>query len=137
MKHFIVLLAVLPILLMFLLQFSLDQINNHRIGRFQEYVYAAKEEAKQKGCFSEEIKKELIKNISNSFDINEEDILLELDETPRYRTDIFDERELIHYKISVPIEKIMAGNVFLGISDEDNRGMYTVESWTASERIRN
>ena len=62
---------------------------------------------------------------------------LVLDETPKYRTGDFDQRELIYYKISVPIEKIMAGNRFFGISDEDNMSMYTIESWTASELIGN
>lgn len=136
MKHFIVLLAVLPIMLVFLFQFSLDQMNNHRIGRFQEHVYAAKEEAKQQGCFTEGIKVDLINNICKTFTITKEDISLELDEVPKYRSDIFDERELIHYKVSVPIEKVMAGHTFLGISDEENKTRYTIESWTASELIR-
>ena len=46
MKQFIVLIAVLPIMLLFLLQFTLEQKNSLAIGRIQDITYAAKEEAK-------------------------------------------------------------------------------------------
>jgi len=136
MKQLIVLMGVLPILLVFLMQYALDQRNSDNISRFQEYVYQAKEQAKQKGCFTPEIREELIGKIERAFDVEEEDMIIELEEVPQYRTSVFDERELIHYRISVPIDRIMAGNRFFGISDEENRGMYTIESWTASELLR-
>lgn len=136
MKQFIVLMAVLPILVLFMLQFMLDQKNHDNIGRLQEYVYTAKEQAKQKGCFTWEIRKEMVDKIKESFQIEEGEMVLILDDVPRYRTTGFDERELIHYQVSVPIKKIMAGHRFFGISDEQNRGMYTIENWTASELLR-
>ncbi|MDF2654546.1 MAG: hypothetical protein K0R19_1020 [Bacillota bacterium] len=136
MKQFIVLMGVLPIMLVFLFQYALDQKNNDRINRFQEYVYQAKEQAKQEGCFTPKIKSELTDKIEGTFGIQEEEMILVLEQVPQYRTAEFDERELIYYKVAVPIEKIMAGNRFFGISDEDNRGMYTIESWTASELLR-
>lgn len=128
--------GVLPIMLVFLLQYSLDQRNNDNINRLQECVYQAKEQAKQQGCFTPEIKEELIGRIKNNFGVEEEDMVIVLEEVPKYRTTSFDQRELIYYRVSVPVEKIMAGNRFFGISDDENRGMYTIESWTASERIR-
>ena len=136
MKQFIVLMGVLPIILVFLFQYALDQKNNDQINRLQEHVYQAKEQAKQEGCFTPRIKEELVAKIEDSFGITEDEMVLVLEEVPQYRTTAFDERELIYYKVSVPIEKIMAGNRFFGISDDDNRGMYTIESWTASERLR-
>lgn len=136
MKQLIVLMGILPILLVFLLQYSLDQRNNDNISRLQECVYQAKEQAKQQGCFTPEIREDLIDKIERNFDIREEDMEIVLEEVPKYRITSFDERELIYYKVSVPVEKIMAGNRFFGISDDENRGMYTIESWTASERIR-
>ncbi len=136
MKQLIVLMGVLPILLVFLFQYALDQKNNNHIERFQECVYQAKEQAKQEGCFTPDIKQEMIGKIKTDFDVTEDEMEIVLEEIPQYRTSVFDERELIYYKVSVPIDKIMAGNGFFGISDEDNRGMYTIESWTASELIR-
>lgn len=136
MKQLIVLLAVLPIMLIFLMQYALDQRNNDNISRFQECVYQAKEQAKQEGCFTPEIKKDMIGKIKRDFHIEEGDMVIELEEVPQYRTSVFDQRELIYYKVSVPLEKLMAGNRFFGISDSENRGMYTIESWTASELLR-
>lgn len=135
MKQFIILIGVLPILLIFMSQYILEQKNNHNISVLQEYVYAAKEEAKQEGYFTEEIKSDLIGKISSQFAIEPSEIHVELEEVPKYRTSQFEERELIHYKVTVPIEKIMAGSAFFSISDEENRGQYTVESWTASEKL--
>jgi hypothetical protein len=136
LKQLIVLMGVLPILLVFLMQYSLDQQNSDNISRLQEYVYQAKEQAKQKGYFTFEIREEMIGKIESAFNIDEDDMVIDLEEVPKYRTSVFDERELIHYRVSVPIDKIMAGNRFFGIPDEENRGMYTVESWTASELLR-
>ena len=135
MKQFIILMGILPFLFLFLLQYTLDQQNSRHIARFQEHVYTAKEKAKQEGRFTGEIKKELVQKIAGDFDLDEGDIQVTLEEIPKYRTNIFDERELIHYKVSVPIDKIMAGNKFLGIPDDENSYMYTIESWTASEFI--
>ncbi len=136
MKQMIVLMGVLPILLIFLAQYTLDQKNNDNINRLQECVYQAKEQAKQEGCFTDEIKEALIDKIENYFFISGDEIEIVLEDVPKYRTSAFDERELIYYKVSVPIKKIMAGNRFLGITDEDNSGIYTIESWTASELIK-
>lgn len=136
MKQLIVLMGILPILLIFISQYTLDQKNNANISRFQECVYQAKEQAKQKGCFTPEIREEMVNKIEDYFDISEEEMDIVLEGIPRYRTSVFDDRELIYYKVSVPIKKIMAGNNFFGISEEENRGMYTIESWTASELLR-
>lgn len=136
MKQLIVLMGILPILLVFLLQYTLDQKNNDNINRFQECIYQAKEQAKQKGCFTPEIREEMVNRIEDNFDIEEQDMVIVLEEVPQYRTSVFDQRELIYYKVSVPLVKLMAGNRLFGIPDEENRCMYTIESWTASELIR-
>lgn len=142
MKQFIVLLAVLPLLLVFFVQFSMDQMTHARIGLFLDYVYTAKEEAKQEGLFTEEITDKLRENISMSFDIKPSDVVIEATETVRYRmmqgcgfeAEDF-ERGLIYYKVSVPIAEMMAGRRLFGIKKEDNTGYYTIESYTASELL--
>jgi len=142
MKQFLVLMAVLPLLLVFLVQFSLDQINNSRLGLLSDYVYTAKEEAKQEGYFSEEILNELRSNIAKAFDIMPSDIIIQATQSVRYRVMSTDslsednfERGLIYYKVSVPIQEIMAGRRLFGIKEEDNSYYYTIESYAASERL--
>ncbi|NCB41082.1 MAG: hypothetical protein EOM59_00425 [Clostridia bacterium] len=142
MKQFIVLLAVLPLLLVFFVQFSMDQMNNARIGLFLDFVYTAKEEAKQQGCFTKEITDQLKENLSEAFDILPSAVIIQTTESVRYRmmqgdgtseTDF--ERGLIYYKISVPISEIMAGRRLFGIHKDDNMCYYTIESYTASELL--
>lgn len=138
MKQLIVLAAILPLMLIFMAQYTLDQRNSTTANILQEQVYTAKELAKQEGCFTEAIKNELKQNISLTLDIDEEDILIVATETRQYRINYFDpmhERGLIHYSVSVPIGKIMVGGSILGIGDEDNSVIYTVTGSTASERL--
>lgn len=138
MKNFIVLAAILPLMLVFLLQFTLDEKNSAAVGRFQEYVYTAKEQAKQEGCFTPEIREKLKRDVAAAFHISEADVQIEAEDKVQYRTDRFTgsgKRGLIHYKISVPLNQLMAGRRMFGIKEEDNRGMYTIESDTASERL--
>lgn len=138
MKNFIVLAAVLPLMLVFLLQFAVDQKNSASVGRFQEYVYTAKEQAKQEGCFTKEIQKELKQNVAAAFQISEDEVKIAATETRQYRVNGFSangERGLIHYKVTVPLKTLMAGRRLFGIKEEDNQGLYTIESCTASERL--
>ena len=135
MKQFIVLLGVLPFLLLFMMQYSIEQQNHYRISLLQQSVYEAKEQAKQDGCFTSANIKALKKRISERLRIAEEEIMIDATTVPKYRVNTFDERELIHYKVQVPIKEIMAGTSFLGISEEENRMLYTIENDTASERL--
>ncbi len=138
MKQLIVLAAVLPLMLVFMAQFTLDQKNSAVIGMLQQQVYTAKEQAKQEGCFTPKIKEDLKKGISTKLGIPEQDILIVATESPIYRINYFDqegERGIIHYSISVPLDKIVAGGGLMGISPEENKGMYTVEGTAASEKL--
>jgi hypothetical protein len=128
--------AVLPLLMVFVMQFALEQMNQGRIAALQELVYGAKEQAKQEGRFTPAIKSALARDIAERFRISESEVVIEADNRVKYRRNKFDEREMIAYRIEVPIEKIMAGNRLLGISDEANAGRYVIEGSTASEKLR-
>ena len=144
MKQFLVLLAVLPLMLVFFVQFSMDQINSSRIGRLSDLVYAAKEEARQEGCFTDEIRARLTAQISNEFGIDPSLVLIEAtgEQDRRYRIMSADgygasdwERGLIHYRISVPVGEIMAGRKLFGIREEDNTYNYVIDSLAAREKL--
>lgn len=134
MKQFIVLMAVLPIMLLFLLQFTLEQKNSLVIARVQDFTNAAKEEAKQEGYFTEEIKERLKSKISQATGISAEKIVIESENSAKFRYNIGNDR-LIYYRVEVPIEEVMAGSRFLGISQEENSYVYVIDSYTASEKI--
>lgn len=138
MKQLIVLAAVLPLMMIFLVQFGLDQKNNLVMSILQQEVYTAKEEARQEGYFSEDIVNRLKDGLSSKLGISREDILVVATDTPKYRVNYFDpakERGLIYYSVSVPVDKLMAGGNILGIKSEDNQTVYTVEGMTASEKL--
>lgn len=143
MKNLIVLAAVLPFLLIFMMQFTLDQRNAGNVSRLQSYVYTAKEEAKQEGCFTDDIENRLCERIARDFQIKKSEIQIEATKEIQYRVNRFEIeygkkipiRGTIYYKVAVPIERVIAGNRFFGIKDKDNKGEYVIESYTASERL--
>ncbi|MDR2295971.1 MAG: hypothetical protein LBD95_04155 [Clostridiales Family XIII bacterium] len=136
MKQFIVLAAMLPLIMVFIMQFALEQTNQGRIAALQELVYGAKEQAKQEGRFTPAIKAALARDIAARFKLAESEVVIEADNRVKYRLNEFDEREMIAYRVKVPIEKIMAGNRLMGISDAENAGVYIIEGSTASEKLR-
>lgn len=142
MKQLIVLSAVLPLMLVFLLQFTLDQKNAYNISQFQELVYTAREQARQEGCFTRDIESRLKKEVAQTFGIPEGEIQMDATRTIQYRVQSaegFDpngrRRGMIHYRLTVPIGRLMAGHRLFGIRDTENRGSYTVEGYAASERL--
>ncbi|MCF0150503.1 MAG: hypothetical protein HUJ80_03740 [Firmicutes bacterium] len=143
MKQFIVLCAVLPLLMVFLLQFALDQQNDVRIGIVNDIVYAAKEEAKQEGCFTKEIQSRMREQIAGRLHVSPQEIRITATETPRYRitetehlTESRIRRGMIEYEVIVPVGPLMAGRSLFGLKEQDNICWCTVAGSTPSERLR-
>lgn len=123
MKQFIVLCAVLPLLLIIMIQFTLDQITAHKISMVNELVYSAREEAKQEGCFTDSIKEKLHNDLLD-LGFDEENITLNLDSN-------FHERgSLIEYEVKVKLEHAMVKAMV-----NDDSYCYTIKSYTASEAL--
>ena len=135
MKQLIVLMAVLPLMLVFIMQYAFEQHNSSNVNKLQNCIYTAKEQAKQDGYFKDETIQALKAEIAETFGIEETEVLFEGTTVPKYRVNQFDERELIYYKIGVPISKLMAGTKLFGIKAGDNQMIYTIENYTASERL--
>lgn len=134
MKQFIVLMAVLPIMLVLLLQFTNDQANSEKVAFVQSVVYAAKEDAKQEGCFTDGIKERIVSDICRGLSVPPEYVEIEADDEVKYRYAEGDGR-YINYRVSVRLDDVMAGGRLLGIEEEENFTTYVIDSYTASERI--
>ena len=136
MKDLIVLIASLLILLTFPLQYVQEQYNYQKKCLVQKYVNNAKEKARVKGRFTDEIINELKTNLLTTFkDIDESEIIINVTTTPKYRINEFNERELIYYDIEIPIKKIIAANKFWGIDANSNKANYIIKGYTSSELI--
>ena len=138
MKQLIVLAGVLPLLLVFMMQYTLDQRNNAQISWLQDQVYAVKEEAKQEGYFTSEMVEDLRQTIADKMDLEPYEIMISATASPKYRINDFEEsksRGMIQYRIEVPMKQLMAGGKLFGISKEANQGTFVIEGITASERL--
>jgi hypothetical protein len=137
MKELIVNVGILLLLLAFPMQYALDQHNHHKKSEFQYYVNAAKEKAKQEGYFTDQILNEFTNNVTDALNIPKSKIIINVTKTRKYRTNEYDERELIYYEFSIPINNIIAVNHLWGIPDANNKMMYTVNGTTTSEALLN
>ncbi len=134
MKQFIVLAAVLPIMLVFVMQFVCDQSTNRKIDAVQSVVYAAKEEAKQAGCFTDDIVSCLKRDAAAAAGVTESEVEVITDGVVKYRYGSGSDR-LIYYTVKVPIRGVMAGASMFGIDDGENGYVYVIDSYTASEKV--
>lgn len=135
MKQFIVLTAVFPLLMVFLLQFSAQQNTDIRIQMIDQAVYAACEEARTEGRFSADNVAGLRKKLSDIAHCDRDSVKIEVSEETRYRTGSYNEREMIDYHIAVPVNGFMAMPGLFGISDRENCLIYEIENSVPSERL--
>ena len=138
MKQFIVMAAVLPLLLVFLISFSEIQEQNTVMAAVDDTVYAAKEMAKQEGCFSRKVqdwlKTELCRRIRG---LEKNDIIIGsgTDTRPVARVGSAEGSSgLIHYQISVPMPRRNSG-ALLGVKQDGKPKHYVIDSYTTSEYL--
>jgi len=136
MKTFIVTIAAVILLMVFPMQNVQDIVNSHKIERFDEIVYSACQKARTDGRFTESNISQLKSDILAEFpDISEDEIIMEVTTSMKYKRFEFDTREAINYKIGIPIKRVVNLGKFLGIEDEDNRFNYIMEGYVLSEAV--
>ena len=140
MKQFIVLLATVPLLLIFMVQFSMDQAYSAKVTVINDCVYTAKEQAKQQGCFTSEILDELRTNLSMRLDISVSEIIVDpiTDVAPSVKYRLSSDTEtweasLIRYKFYVKVGDVLAGRSLL--RSDAKEYYYVAEGQTTSERL--
>ncbi|MGN0710633.1 MAG: hypothetical protein ACI4LO_02645 [Anaerovoracaceae bacterium] len=116
-------------------QYALQTVNDAKMDRVESIVNISKEKARQEGYFTAEMIAQLKSDIEK-VGFNSEDIKIEATEVPKYRTNSFDEREMIEYDVKVKIDKIIAGNKIFGISDEENTKWISFRGTVASEKLK-
>jgi len=136
MKTFIVTIAAVILLMVFPLQNVQDIVNSHKIERFDGIVYSACQKARTDGRFTESNISQLKSDILAEFpDVGEDEIIMEVTTSMKYKRFEFDAREAINYKIGVPIKRVVNMGKFLGIEDENNRFDYIIEGYVLSEAV--
>jgi len=136
MKTFIVTIAAVILLMVFPMQNVQDIVNSHKIERFDEIVYSACQKARTDGRFTESNISQMKESILSEFaDVSEDEIIIDVTTSMKYKRFEFDSRETINYRIGIPIKRIINLGKFLGIEDEDNRFDYIMEGYVLSEAI--
>jgi len=136
MKTFIVTIAAVILLMIFPMQNVQDIVNSHKIERFDEIVYSACQKARTDGRFTQSNISQLKSDILSEFpDVSEDEIIIDVTTSMRYKSFEFDSREAIAYRIGVPIKRIVNLGRFLGIKDEDNSFNYIMEGYVLSEAL--
>ena len=134
MKTFIVTIAAIVLLMVFPMQNVQDIVNSHKIERFDEIVYSASQKARTDGRFTPSNISDMKGKILAVFpEVAEDELIVNVTTSVKYKRFDFDSRETIDYEIGVPIKKIVSLSKILGIADADNRTDYTIEGYVLSE----
>lgn len=136
MKQIIVMMGILPILIAFSMNQFVNNQNSIKEMEVRETIYTAVQVAKIEGCFTKTNTDELVEKIAKIMNLDEDEIIIDADSVPRYKTNVYNETELIRYRIVVPVKQIIGGNRMFGISDKDNQGSIVIEDEVSSERLR-
>lgn len=139
MKQFLVLLAVLPIMLIIMVEFSLNSLIDVKIDAINDIVYTCKEQARQDGTFKN-VEGYLKSSIAEVTGLKTSDIYLTYSGinagTKTYRIDSMssaDVESFIHYRVEVPIKEMKALGLIL--KSDMKKHVYVIDSYTASERL--
>lgn len=134
LKNFLTGAAILILLLIFPLQNVQDQINQTRINKFSNIVYISTQTARVDGYFTQDNINKLKMDLMTAFpDLSETDIYIDVTITPKYRTDVFDDREAIYYDIRIPVRKVLASPRFFGLSESENQYISRRSGFVLSE----
>lgn len=134
MKELVAFFICITMMAPFMSQYTVQMVNDSKMDRVDTIVNTAKEQARQEGYFTKSIVSNMVAEIE-AVGFEEDEITVNVTTVPKYRTDSFDERELINYEVGVEIDKKIAANRMFGISDEENKGIYTVDGAIASEKL--
>jgi hypothetical protein len=113
MKQIIVLAAILPLMMAFVMQYSLEQSRHHATLSAEESIRYACSQATELGGFTPELSERLRSELASKLGVSADSIELALDAPG--------EAEPARYRIVIPVGKIISSNKFFGIKDEDNQ----------------
>lgn len=134
MKEFIILIIIIPILLYFPVQFVVNEQNHNRMLTVENIVHEAVKTARTDGYFTTTNINKMVADLQTAFpSINQSNIVITVTQTPKYRREVFDQREMISYDIEIPIDEIVAMPGMFGISSSDNKFMFPVKGEVTSE----
>ena len=123
MKQFMVMCAVLPILLIIIVQMSLDQINSYRISGINRCVFSVANDSRADGKYDYE---ELLRRLK----------MIGIDRSDVHYSDNSNESavrrgQLFDYSVQIDFDKPMVGMM---VSDKDNHYSYKITGCAASEK---
>ena len=134
MKQLIVMMGILPLLTVFVMQFAADFKSGEELETVRSMVYSAKETARMEGGFSEDLKRELARDIEGRLGLEAGSVSVEAAQ-PAGSVGRYDEDSRIDFTVRVRLPGAMAGVRFMGIGEEENVITYVIDSYTTSEYL--
>lgn len=138
MKSYIVGISMFFILIFFILQWFANEEAHFKRSTIINVTAQHAQQARQEGYFTEAILNSMKQEIADKLKIDPAEVIVvdsETTTTPKFRTETFNEFEQINYKVQVPIEGVIAMAGFLGIEEDENTYMFTVEGQVSSEKL--
>ena len=123
MKDLITTIASLLILMIFILQFSGNQVTHHRRFQADMAVESFRDTLKEQGYITEENQSGITAELARICGCGEDMITVEGSSNRKERG------SLLHYRIRYPLQNLIVMGTFLGIEPEDNMVWAEQKGW--------
>lgn len=130
MKNLVTSMACLIILMVFVAQFTQNQVLHHHVTAIDQEVNQFREVIKQEGCITQENEGWLKGRISRILQCSEKEVEIAGDRTPLALG------TPVHYAVTVSIGELVAVPDFWGIREEENTMNYQIDRYTVSECVK-
>ena len=132
MKEFISGLAILLLLSVFMVQFTVNQVTHDKLLFAQKDISEALQEVKQEGCFTPEVKAELTEDLVEDLKLSDG---TGIEITSDYEDVNFRAYRgtVIEYTIKLPVKNLIGAASFLGITN--NETVKTYNGFVSSEYV--
>jgi len=139
MNNYLIGIAVVLLLITFPIQQAVEKYNNHKAIIVMKAVDYTIEVAVREGYFTDANQSDLVNRLTGAFaDLDTADVeFVSVTETPRYKTELYDEAELVEWTIRVRINNVFAVPALSGITAENNNYYLYFVGKMPSERLAN
>lgn len=138
MKQFMVMMILMPILLFFPSQQVADDLNHKKVIAINNIVNKHAQKARVEGYFTTDNLTSMKLELKNALYISEGEVTFTGTRSPVIRTSNFsgfETMQMIDYKVSVPIKKIIAMGGYWNLPDDQNQRVFTVSGQVPSELV--
>ncbi len=134
MNNYVAAAIIMVFIAILIPQSAVQTVNHKTVSECEVLVEEAKEAAKHEGYFTQSIIDTLNDGLEDA-GVDVARVEESFTTSIKYRENSRGEVEMIDYEVKIPIDEVVAGGSFFGLSEDENKYMHTFRGSVPSERL--